>query len=74
MWLFIGANDLWIAAQALALEVTLVPDNVGEFKRIEGLVIENWLTERTAELPYGHSPNQRQSVVGRRTDCGGSSG
>lgn len=40
----IGANDLWIAAQALALDATLVTDNVGEFSRIHGLKIENWLT------------------------------
>jgi tRNA(fMet)-specific endonuclease VapC len=39
----IGANDLWIAAQAVAMEVTLVTDNVGEFERVEGLAIENWL-------------------------------
>lgn len=39
----IGANDLWIAAQALSLNLVLVTDNVGEFKRVEGLVVENWL-------------------------------
>ena len=39
----IGANDLWIAAQAVALNLILVTDNVGEFKRVEGLVVENWL-------------------------------
>ncbi len=39
----IGANDLLIAAQALALGCTLVTDNVGEFERVEGLVCENWL-------------------------------
>lgn len=41
----IGANDLWIAAQALRLGVTLVTDNVREFSRVKGLVIENWLAE-----------------------------
>ncbi|MFM9852828.1 MAG: type II toxin-antitoxin system VapC family toxin [Sphingomonadaceae bacterium] len=39
----IGANDLWIAAHALALDMTLVTDNVDEFARVDGLRIENWL-------------------------------
>ena len=39
----IGANDLLIAAHALALGATLVTDNVREFGRVEGLTVENWL-------------------------------
>lgn len=39
----IGANDTWIAAQALALKAVLVTDNVGEFSRMPGLTVENWL-------------------------------
>jgi tRNA(fMet)-specific endonuclease VapC len=39
----IGGNDLLIAAQALALDLSLVTDNVGEFARVPGLKIENWL-------------------------------
>lgn len=39
----IGANDLFIAAHALALEATLVTDNEREFSRVPGLKIENWL-------------------------------
>lgn len=39
----IGANDLWIAAQALALNAVLVTDNEREFGRLEHLQIENWL-------------------------------
>ncbi len=39
----IGPNDLLIAAHALALDLTLVTDNVGEFKRVKGLRVENWL-------------------------------
>jgi tRNA(fMet)-specific endonuclease VapC len=39
----IGGNDLLIAAQALALDCTLVSDNEAEFARIEGLKRENWL-------------------------------
>lgn len=39
----IGANDLLIAAHALALECILVTDNEREFGRVPGLRIENWL-------------------------------
>jgi tRNA(fMet)-specific endonuclease VapC len=39
----IGANDLLIAAQAIALGYTIVTDNEKEFARIEGLPRENWL-------------------------------
>lgn len=40
----IGANDTWIAAQALAIKATLVTDNEREFLRVPGLLLENWLT------------------------------
>jgi len=39
----IGSNDLLIAAHTLALDLTLVTDNVDEFGRVPGLAIENWL-------------------------------
>ena len=39
----IGQNDLFIAAQCLALDLTLVTDNEREFSRVPGLRIENWL-------------------------------
>jgi tRNA(fMet)-specific endonuclease VapC len=39
----IGPNDLLIAAHAYALGATLVTANVGEFQRIRGLRIENWI-------------------------------
>lgn len=39
----IGANDLLIAAHALALDCILVTDNEREFSRVPGLRIENWL-------------------------------
>jgi tRNA(fMet)-specific endonuclease VapC len=38
----IGGNDLWIAAQAHAADLTLVTNNEGEFRRVPGLRIENW--------------------------------
>jgi len=41
----IGPNDLLIAAHALALEATLVTANVGEFSRVPGLRVENWLRD-----------------------------
>lgn len=39
----IGANDLLIAAQALALDMVLVTNNEREFGRVNGLRVENWL-------------------------------
>jgi len=41
----IGGNDLLIAAHALSLEYTVVTDNEREFKRVEGLSVENWLRD-----------------------------
>ncbi len=38
----IAANDLWIAAHALADDCTLVTNNTREFERVKGLRIENW--------------------------------
>jgi tRNA(fMet)-specific endonuclease VapC len=41
----IGANDLLIAAHAVATGCALVTDNESEFGRIEGLPRENWLRQ-----------------------------
>jgi tRNA(fMet)-specific endonuclease VapC len=38
----IGANDMLIAAQALAHNLTLVTHNTREFGRVAGLKIEDW--------------------------------
>lgn len=38
----IGANDLWIAAHAMAANLILVTNNEREFRRIDGLSVENW--------------------------------
>lgn len=47
----IGANDLFIAAHARALGLTLVTNNTREFGRVSGLRIENW--SGTADEPAG---------------------
>jgi tRNA(fMet)-specific endonuclease VapC len=41
----IGPYDLLIAAHALSLERTLVTNNVREFKRVEGLKVDNWAAD-----------------------------
>jgi tRNA(fMet)-specific endonuclease VapC len=38
----IGSNDIWIAAHALSLDVTLATNNKREFLRVTGLSVENW--------------------------------
>ena len=39
----IGGNDLLIAAHAYAIGAAVVTAKTGEFKRIRGLKVENWL-------------------------------
>jgi tRNA(fMet)-specific endonuclease VapC len=38
----IGPYDLLIAATALEYQLTIVTHNVREFRRVEGLVVEDW--------------------------------
>ena len=38
----IGNNDLWIAAHAVASDLILVTNNESEFRRVQGLKIQNW--------------------------------
>jgi tRNA(fMet)-specific endonuclease VapC len=38
----IGANDLFIAAHARSMSLTLVTNNTQEFRRVPNLIIENW--------------------------------
>ena len=38
----IGANDLFLAAQALRMDATLVTNNTREFSRVPGLKLEDW--------------------------------
>jgi tRNA(fMet)-specific endonuclease VapC len=39
----IGVNDLHIAAHARSAGLTLVTNNLAEFERVPGLLVENWL-------------------------------
>ena len=39
----IGPNDLLIAAHAYAAGAILVTDNTGDFSRVRGLKVENWI-------------------------------
>lgn len=39
----IGVNDLHIAAHARSEGLTLVTNNVGEFERVPGLLLDNWV-------------------------------
>lgn len=38
----IGNNDIWIAAHALAADLTLITNNEKEFRRVRGLKLQNW--------------------------------
>jgi tRNA(fMet)-specific endonuclease VapC len=38
----ISANDLWIAAHALASGLILVTNDEKEFRRVRGLKVQNW--------------------------------
>jgi tRNA(fMet)-specific endonuclease VapC len=42
----IGEKDLMIAAHALSMKATCVTDNTDEFKRVPGLILENWRRAR----------------------------
>jgi tRNA(fMet)-specific endonuclease VapC len=57
----IGGNDLFIAAHARALGLTLVTNNTAEFERVKGLALENWT------LPQ----RRRQPAATRTASCNG---
>src|SRR5579863_6001507 len=40
----VGANDLFIAAHARSLGLTLITNNTREFRRVRNLAIDNWTT------------------------------
>ena len=39
----IGPNDMLIAAHARSLGLTIVTNNVREFRRVDGLMLDNWV-------------------------------
>jgi len=39
----IGSLDTMIAAHALSLQATLVTNNIREFERVPGLLLDNWV-------------------------------
>jgi len=64
----IGALDLLIAGHALALDVTLVTNNLREFKRVSGLRLENWVGDDASGVAepvpfYGFDPLPERGVV-----------
>ncbi|MDB4947887.1 MAG: vapC [Gemmatimonadetes bacterium] len=38
----IGPHDLWLAAQAVCEGIGIATENVREFRRVPGLVVEHW--------------------------------
>ena len=40
----IGPFDVLVAGQAVARSLTLITNNVAEFRRVDGLTFEDWLT------------------------------
>jgi tRNA(fMet)-specific endonuclease VapC len=63
----IGNNDVWIAAHAVALGVTLVTNNAREFARVPGLDVENWVEKTDSPQVHEAKKNYRIRRVGRRT-------
>ena len=50
----IGPYDMQIAAQAVSRNYTLITNNVGEFKRIPALKVENWLDAPSIDAGIQH--------------------
>lgn len=44
-WAIIGPYDLMIAGHARSRGLTVVTGNLGEFRRVEGLMSEDWLSD-----------------------------
>ncbi|MHB8759510.1 MAG: type II toxin-antitoxin system VapC family toxin [Thiobacillus sp.] len=55
----IGNNDLWIAAHARALGVTLIGNNLGEFERVPGLK----QASLQGSIRYGPQPRKFRQVT-----------
>jgi len=41
----IGSMDMLIAAHAVSVDAILVTNNVQEFRRVKGLLVEDWISE-----------------------------
>ncbi len=41
----IGSMDMLIAAHAMSLNAVIVTNNVQEFQRVKGLVVEDWISK-----------------------------
>lgn len=48
----IGPYDVLIAGQAKSRRITLVTNNLGEFRRVEGLLLEDWTAAPTRKTRY----------------------
>jgi len=42
--ILIGPNDTLIASHAISLNAVLITNNEREFKRVPGLIVENWVS------------------------------
>ena len=67
----IGANDLFIAAHARSLGLTLVTNNTREFGRVSRLVIENWTVGAWREARksrLSRIDREQQARIARQAD------
>jgi len=59
----IGINDLHIAAHARSEGLTLVSNNLREFERVEGLLLQNWATPNGEKPPKDESRSVLRGTV-----------
>ena len=57
----IGDIDLLIAGVAVSQGLTLVTNNTKHFQRVPGLVLENWLTGSSEQIPTSDPEEDRSS-------------
>ena len=60
----IGVNDLHIAAHARSEGLTLVSNNLGEFARVPGLLVENWVVP---PVPAPHPVRGQRAKAPRKS-------
>ena len=68
--LSLDENDLWIAATALAINATLVSRD-HDFRRIEGLRVEDWTEAVRREIPGDATHLEAAIAVSRKARCAG---